>query len=187
MPTASPAFARRTAGLTLSCVAGDITRQADCDAVVNAANAELLPGGGVAGAIHRAAGPELAQECAALAPIAPGDAVITQAYGLPNRFVIHALGPRYGIDRPEAELLAACYRNALTLADTHELRALAVPALSTGAFGYPMAEAAPVAMAATVAMAPMLAWLREVRFVLADDAAAGLFGQALDALLPATR
>ncbi|MFO7995007.1 MAG: macro domain-containing protein, partial [Marinobacter sp.] len=87
-------------GKTVECVRGDITRQDDIQAVVNAANAQLMPGGGVAGALHSAAGPGLAEECRPMAPIRPGEAVITGAHNLPNRFVIHCLGPVYGVDEP---------------------------------------------------------------------------------------
>ena len=132
-------------GVRIECVRGDITKQRDCDAVVNAANAQLRPGGGVAGAIHRAAGPGLDEACRPLAPIQPGEAVITGAHDLPNRHVIHCLGPVYGQDEPADELLASCYRNALRLAAEHDLASVAFPALSTGAFGYPMDDAAEVA------------------------------------------
>ncbi len=113
----------------LECLQGDIANQPDIDVVVNAANAQLRTGGGVAGALHRAAGPELERACRPLAPIAPGQAVITEAFALPNRHVIHCLGPVYGRDRPEAELLADCYRNALELAEQHGLASIAFPAL----------------------------------------------------------
>ena len=157
----------RTFGrLVLQCWQGDITRQPDIDAVVNAANAELMPGGGVAGAIHRAAGPELAAECRPLAPIAPGQAVITGAHRLPNKHVIHGLGPVYGRDEPSDRLLASCYREALRLADAHRLSSIAFPAISTGVFGYPMEPAARVALGTVVAEAPSLASVTLVRFVL---------------------
>ena len=103
--------------MDIQCVQGDITAQPDLDAIVNAANARLATGGGVAGAIHRAAGPQLARECAPLAPIEPGQAVLTGGHGLPNPHVIHCLGPVYGRDRPADRLLAECYRNALRLAE----------------------------------------------------------------------
>lgn len=165
----------------IECVVGDITRQPDMDAVVNAANARLMPGGGVAGAIHRAAGPGLAQECAPLAPIAPGEAVMTGGHGLPNPHVIHCLGPVYGRDTPSDELLARCYRRALALADDAGLASVAFPALSTGAFGYPMAEAAPVAVNAVRDAARGLASVRRVRFVLPDERAREMHRRALDA------
>jgi O-acetyl-ADP-ribose deacetylase (regulator of RNase III) len=158
---------RRTVGeTTIECVRGDITSQEDVAAVVNAANAELMPGGGVAGAIHRAAGPGLAEECRPLAPIRPGEAVITGAHDLPNRYVIHALGPIYGSDRPEAELLANCYRNSLALAEERGIDSVAFPALSTGAFGYPVEEAAGVALRTVIQEARDLKSVRLIRFVL---------------------
>ena len=154
---------------------GDITEQPDMDAVVNAANALLRSGGGVAGAIHRAAGPQLAQACAALAPIEPGQAVITQAFKLPNQFVIHCLGPVYGRDHPAAELLADCHRNALRLAEQYKLRSVAFPALSTGAFGYPLDEAADVVAGVLAEQLPRLAHVRDIRFVLANERASHIF------------
>jgi O-acetyl-ADP-ribose deacetylase len=122
-------------GATLELVVGDITRQPDLDAITNAANAELRIGGGVAGAIHRAAGPGLEAECAPLAPIEPGQVVLTGGHELPNPHVLHALGPVWGHDEPADELLASCYRRALELADEHGLTSVGFPALSTGAFG----------------------------------------------------
>jgi O-acetyl-ADP-ribose deacetylase len=158
---------RQTFGaVTVECVQGDITSQDDVDAVVNAANARLEFGGGVAGAIHRAAGPGLAEEAVPLGPIEPGEAVITGAHGLPNRYVIHTLGPVYGQDRPEAELLAGCYRNALDLAEQNGVESVAFPAISTGVFGYPAEEAARVALGTVRERAERLERVRLVRFVL---------------------
>ena len=156
-------------GATVELDVGDIVAQPDVDAVVNAANAELLPGGGVAGAIHRAAGPALADECRPLAPISPGDAVITGGHLLPNAHVIHCLGPVYGVDRPEDELLAACYRRALELGEEHGLRSVAFPAISTGAFGYPPEPAAEVAIGTVLTSLAALDSVRTVRFVLAGE------------------
>ena len=153
-------------GVHFECMQGDIAQQPDMDAVVNAANAQLQSGGGVAGALHRAAGPGLADECAPMAPIRPGEAVISGAHRLPNRHVIHCLGPVYGYDRPEAGLLAACYEQALDLAEAHGLRSLAFPALSTGAFGYPMEAAARVAFTTLLGRARALRSVRHIRFVL---------------------
>ncbi|HEU4493676.1 MAG TPA: macro domain-containing protein [Rubrobacteraceae bacterium] len=158
---------RRTVGaVTVECVRGDITSQEDVTAIVNAANAELRSGGGVAGAIHRAAGPGLEAEARPLAPIGPGEAVITGGHDLPNRYVIHTLGPVYGRDRPEAELLARCYRNSLALADEREIESVAFPAISTGIFGYPVEEAARVALQTLVEETQRLDNVRLVRFVL---------------------
>lgn len=170
-----------TGEIEIEIVRGDITRQRDMDAVVNAANAELMPGGGVAGAIHRAAGPGLAEECRPLAPIAPGEAVVTGAHDLPNRWVIHCLGPVYGRDEPAAKLLADCYRNALALAEKKGMASVAFPAISTGAFGYPAEEAAEVA-ARTVAAASGLKSVQRVRFVLFGAGMKRAFTDAFEAL-----
>lgn len=160
---------RNVNDVIVECVGGDIAAQRDVAAVVNAANAQLMPGGGVAGAIHRAAGPGLAEECRPLAPIRPGEAVITGGHDLPNRCVIHTLGPVYGQDRPEAELLASCYRNALHLADEHALESVAFPAISTGIFGYPVEEAAEVALRVVLEEAERLRNVRRIRFVLRGE------------------
>lgn len=153
-------------GVSLELTRGDITRQDDMGAVVNAANEQLMPGGGVAGAIHRAAGPELAEACRPLAPIRPGEAVATDAFGLPNDYVIHCLGPVYGADEPSDRLLADCYRNAIALAREKGVTSLAFPALSTGAFGYPVEEAAGVALAAVREVVAGTGGPKTVRFVL---------------------
>ena len=153
-------------GVTIECVQGDITKQQDLDAVVNAANAQLRPGGGVAGAIHRAAGPELDEVCRPLAPIRPGEAVITSACRLPNKHVIHALGPVYGADNPSDKLLANAYRNSLARAEEEGLQSVGFPALSTGVFGYPIEEAASVALKTIAEQAPKLSSVRLVRMVL---------------------
>ena len=157
---------RQFGAATVECIRGDITSQEDVDAVVNAANARLEPGGGVAGAIHRAAGPDLAEEAVPLGPIGPGEALITGAHGLPNRYIIHTLGPVYGQDRPETELLARCYRNSLALAEENGIESVAFPAISTGIFGYPPEEAAEVALRTVREEAERLERVRLVRFVL---------------------
>ncbi|WP_341938669.1 macro domain-containing protein [Marinimicrobium sp. C2-29] len=162
-------FAISRNGVTIECAQGDITRQDDMDAIVNAANAQLATGGGVAGAIHRAAGPALYEECRPLAPIKPGQAVITGAHNLPNRHVIHCLGPVYGTDEPSDRLLADCYRNALSLADEAGLNSIAFPSISTGAFGYPMKDAAGVAFATLLDSLPRLSSLKTIRLVLFSE------------------
>lgn len=165
--------------VAVECLKGDITKQPDVDAVVNAANAWLMSGAGVAGAIHGAAGPGLYEECRPLAPIKPGQAVITGAHSLPNRHVIHCLGPRYGEDVPSDRLLADCYRNALSLADAQRLASIAFPSISTGVFGYPLQEAADVAVSTVADVAPTLAHVRLVRFVLWSEEALAAYSDAL--------
>lgn len=152
--------------ITIECIRGDIASQPDITAIVNAANARLSMGGGVAGAIHRAAGPGLEEECRPLAPIKPGEAVITGGHKLPNPRVIHCLGPVYGVDKPENELLANCYRNALKLAEQNILESVAFPAISTGVFAYPVEEAAEVAFRTIITMLPELKHVKRIRFVL---------------------
>jgi O-acetyl-ADP-ribose deacetylase len=153
-------------GITIETISGDIASQKDITAVVNAANARLRTGGGVAGALHRAAGPGLEEEGKPLAPIKPGQAVITAGHNLPNRYVIHCLGPVYGVDRPEDKLLADCYRNALGLAEQNQIESIAFPSISTGAFGYPMEEAAEVAFQTIKEILPELKSVKMIRFVL---------------------
>jgi O-acetyl-ADP-ribose deacetylase (regulator of RNase III) len=176
------AMERSIQGVRIECVEGDITRQPDIDAIVNAANAQLRRGGGVAGAIHRAAGPGLEKEAVPLGPIEPGQAVITSGHLLPNRHVIHCLGPVYGVDRPSDRLLADCYRSALALAEEYQLASVAFPAISTGIFGYPLVEAAGVALGAVAGATPGLRSVRLVRFVLFGREALAAHESALAAL-----
>ncbi|MGM0481012.1 MAG: macro domain-containing protein [Pseudomonadota bacterium] len=161
------------------CVQGDISQQKDIEAVVNAANARLQTGGGVAGAIHRAAGPQLTEASRPLAPIEPGQAVITDAFNLPNDYVIHCLGPVYGSDEPSDKLLADCYRNALDLTEQHRISSIAFPAISTGAFGFPFEQATDIALDTITAHVSNLSHLKKIRFVLFSESEYNLYQSAL--------
>ncbi|MEX2601071.1 MAG: macro domain-containing protein [Balneolaceae bacterium] len=161
---------------------GDITRQPDIEAIVNAANAELRIGGGVAGAIHRKGDPELEKETRPLAPISPGQAVITNAPGLPNKYIIHCLGPVYGRDKPSDQLLADCYRNAVKLADKNGISSIAFPAISTGAFGFPMRSAAQVALRTISQQSDQVESSFLVRFVLFDENAFEIHARELETI-----
>lgn len=157
---------RKLNNVTIEIRQGNIADQPDCIAIVNAANAQLRMGGGVAGAIHTIGDPELAEETKELAPISPGEAVISSAPHFPNEFIIHCLGPVYGQDKPEEKLLANCYRNALKIADENRVTSIAFPAISTGVFGYPKKEAAKVALNAVRELTAGLMHVTLVRFVL---------------------
>ncbi len=163
----------------LELVQGDITLQ-DTDAIVNAANNSLLGGGGVDGAIHRAAGPELLAECRTLGGCATGDAKITKGYRLQARHVIHTVGPVYSGSPRDAELLARCYRRSLEIASAHHLKSIAFPSISTGAYGYPANEAAPVALQAVIEYLRAHVDIELVRFVLFDRRTYEAYEQALE-------
>jgi O-acetyl-ADP-ribose deacetylase len=148
---------------------GDIAKQ-EVDAIVNAANTTLLGGGGVDGAIHRAAGPELVAECRTLGGCRPGEAKITRGYRLPARFVIHTVGPVWrGGKHGEPETLANCYRNSLKLAVENKIGTIAFPAISCGAYGYPIEEAAHIAFKTTREFLAVSDEIQQVIFVVWDE------------------
>ncbi|OKY77423.1 MAG: O-acetyl-ADP-ribose deacetylase (regulator of RNase III) containing Macro domain [Candidatus Methanohalarchaeum thermophilum] len=157
---------KKIKNIILEFFVGDISEQPGYAAVVNAANAELRPGGGVAGAIHQKAGPRLDKECRKHAPIETGEAVITDAYDLPNEKVIHTLGPVYDESRDQKKQLAQCYKNSLELAEENEISSVLFPAISTGAFNYPIQEATETALKTIRSKLNELSEVKEIGFIL---------------------
>ncbi|MBD3884584.1 O-acetyl-ADP-ribose deacetylase [Phormidium tenue FACHB-886] len=163
-------------------VQGDITRQ-DVEAIVNAANESLLGGGGVDGAIHRAAGPQLLKECRTLGGCQTGQAKITQGYNLLAKWVIHTVGPIWqGGQHQEDELLAKCYQNSLALAVQHTVRTIAFPAISTGVYGYPLDRATQIAVTEVKNFLTQNSSIEQVRFVCFGDAAYRSYLEVLNRL-----
>lgn len=176
------AMQRQMDEIVIECIQGDITKQSDIDVIVNAANKQLQGGGGVDGAIHRAAGPELVKASKALAPIEAGEAVITEAFELPNDWVVHCAGPVYSQQPDVPKQLSACYRNALALAEDKRAGSIAFPAISAGIYGYPLDEAGAIAVQAVGAHAREAISLKRVRFVLFSEAVYAAFSAALSEL-----
>lgn len=169
-------------GKVLELVQGDITAQ-DTDAVVNAANTQLAPGGGVAGAIHRAAGPGLWEECSRLGGCPTGEARISSGHNLPNRYVIHTVGPVYRALPEDPVLLSSCYRKSLELAGENGIKTISFPALSAGIFGYPAKDAAEVALTTIIDYLKSSTAIELVRMVLYDDAALKVHEEILKKLI----
>jgi O-acetyl-ADP-ribose deacetylase (regulator of RNase III) len=173
---------KRLIGQTrLELVQGDLTCQ-NTDAIVNAANNSLLGGGGVDGAIHAAAGPELLEECRALGGCKTGEAKITKGYRLKARHVIHTVGPVYHGWPRDAVLLARCYEQSLNLASVRHLRSVAFPSISTGVYSYPLDEAAPIALGAVIRYLKTHEGIDLVRFVLFDRQTFEAYARALEQL-----
>jgi O-acetyl-ADP-ribose deacetylase (regulator of RNase III) len=165
---------------------GDITSQ-DTDAIVNAANRSLLGGGGVDGAIHRAAGPKLLAECGTLGGCETGDAKITRGYNLKARHVIHTVGPVYhSAGKKAPDLLASCYRRSLEVASQNKLKSVAFPSISTGAYGYPLEEAAPIALKTAMDYLKAHPDVQLVRFVLFGRDAYQVYEKAMKDLMEKT-
>lgn len=165
--------------MTISVILGDITR-VHCDAIVNAANTSLLGGGGVDGAIHRAAGPQLLAECRTLNGCETGKAKITKGYNLPATYVIHTPGPIWqGGTHQEDELLASCYRSSLELAEQYNCRSIAFPSISTGIYAFPLERAARIAMTTLIAFKADPHVLEEIIMVCFDERTKKAYDQAL--------
>ena len=166
----------------LSIVLGDITQQS-VDAIVNAANHSLLGGGGVDGAIHRVAGPQLLEECRQLNGCATGEAKITHGYNLPAKWVIHTVGPVWqGGERNEDELLAQCYRNSLQLARQYQIQTIAFPAISTGIYGFPVERATPIALTEVAQFVQVHPSIEVVQFVCFSQSAYDCYFSTLETL-----
>ena len=164
-------------------IQGDITRQ-DTDAIVNAANSSLLGGGGVDGAIHRAAGPELLAETRTLGGCPTGEAKISKGYRLKARYVIHSVGPVYSRnDSHVAQLLASAYRRSLEVGLENHIQTIAFPAISTGVYGYPLEEAAPIALGTICDFAQSHTEIKDIHFVLFDEHTLNIFINTLAALV----
>lgn len=163
----------------ISVVLGNIVRQPDCDAVVNAANRNLRAGSGVCGAIYDAAGPLLEPFSVKLAPLAVGEAVATPAFGLGCKYIIHTLGPRYLFDNDPPNNLAKAVRSAILLADENGVKKLAMPAISTGVYAYPAEEAVPIIVGAAKDLIGELKNLEEIRFVASSNLMLMLFRKSI--------
>ena len=177
-----PRYASVVSGI-ITLHVGDITADTEVDAIVNAANSSLLGGGGVDGAIHRAAGPEILDECRLHGGCRTGDAKVTRARRLRARYIIHTVGPVYrGGRQGEAETLASCYRESIQIAEDHGIRSLAFPSISTGAYGYPVDKAAAIAVRTVAEALPSSVQLELIRFVLFDVATCNTYVSAAEEL-----
>lgn len=170
-------------GVVLTLQQGDITK-IQAEAVVNAANSALAGGGGVDGAIHRAAGPSIVAECRKIGGCPTGSAVATSAGNMAAKYIFHAVGPIYNGGPEDERLLHSAYQSCLDLAEKHQVQSIVFPSLSTGAYGYPLTLAAPIALTTVIEHLQKPTSLRKVTFALFDSRALKTFEQALDRLLP---
>ena len=170
-------------GVTLALMRGNIV-EVQADAIVNAANSGLRGGGGVDGAIHRAGGPSIMEECRKIGGCPTGEAVVTTAGRLPAKYVFHAVGPIYNGTDEDERLLRSAYQTCLNLAEQHKVTSIAFPSLSTGVYGYPLDEAAPIALSTIIAHIQKPTTLKQVTMVLFGDRAYREFEKALQKLLP---
>lgn len=174
---------RNIHGVVLALQKGDITK-VQAEAIVNAANSALAGGGGVDGAIHRAAGPSLMAECRKIGGCPTGSAVATGAGNMAAKYIFHAVGPIYNGRAEDRTLLRSAYQSCLDLAEKHQVRSIAFPSLSTGAYGYPLTLAAPIALQTAIEHLSEQTCLQEIIFVLFDGKAYETFSKALDKLSP---
>lgn len=166
--------------VTLQCVVGDITEQSDVDVIVNWASPVLMDNeGGVSDAIHAAAGPELAKACTHFSRLSPGEAVLTEAFDLPNIGVIHCIGPIDGRDEAAPDVLTRCYENALKISENEAVSSISFPTISSDAFGYPLEDAAAATCKAVVQRAPDFRHLRLVRFLVRRQSAYQVYSRHL--------
>ena len=170
-------------GVVLTLQQGDITK-IQAEAVVNATNSALAGGGGVDGAIHRAAGPSIVAECRKIGGCPTGSAVATSAGNMAAKYIFHAVGPIYNGSPEDERLLRSAYQSCLDLAEKHQVQSIVFPSLSTGAYGYPLTLAAPIALTTVIEHLQKPTSLRKVTFALFDGRALKTFEQALDRLLP---
>lgn len=181
--TMSPSPRPNTSRAQVTVVLGDIVRQLDCDAIVNSANEYLIAGGGVCGAIYRAAGRELEPYTRRLAPLELGEAVISPGFQVSARWIIHTRGPKYHEDPNSAQHLAKALESAIRLADQNQIMRLAVPAISMGIYSYPAEEAVPILVQTAINLCSMVTHLQEIRFVLFEVHLCDLFERILRGFL----
>lgn len=167
---------------TFELIKGDITKQ-DTQAIVNAANNRLIPGGGVDGAIHRAAGPKLFEECKKLGGCKTGEAKLTKGYNLNSKYVIQTVGPRYSGSKQDKEKLRLCYINCLKIAKKNNIGSVSFPAISTGVYGYPVRESAKIALSAVIDFIKNDSSIHLIRFILFDSNVYDIYENELESIL----